>query len=287
MRQPGPLLPDIQKPRSSGKEDQTPNPQPERKQASAYQRMGSRVSDRGGELPNLLNKSLNSPSPINKIGPEIEQKEGKRRADISMDAKLDGKRLQRMDTNMSSLTKDMNGVSRIHEVAENDKREKEREEREEVEKKKAKSLGLDQKLELWNSIINQRKKLYKKMVQDINAGNVDGVDDEDYETERRNRNERAKEKKKAAQIAKEKGLLLESRIEINVVGNKESLSEIAVDAYKTPEDLLNFQISEIFNNKGVRPTGVGDLRNITDYITAFENTTKKKRNYDLTKKDLR
>ena len=223
------------------------------------------------ELPNLLNKSFNAPAgPSDKSGKLEEQ----RKADLSMDAKLAQPKYQRTDTHNSNLTKGIDGVSRIYDhnpdppaAPELPKASKPRQ---------LEALQLDKKLELWSSIINERKKLYKKMVQEINTGNAEGFEGDEEEAERFRRIAKQKEKQKAASKSKDKGLLLESRLEINIVGNKEALTSITVEQVRTPEDLLNDQIQDIFNEVTHPYNQSIELRNLQNYLIAFENAPKKR-----------
>lgn len=220
-----------------------------------------------GELPSLLNRSV-------RVEPDAENM-AKKRHEISVEIKPSAKnmaRLQQDPSNRSILSRELNqgGVSVFEDNKGNDTTIL----RALVEQKEKDRMKihdeLDEKMVLWNNIINQRKRIYNKMIQEINAGHAGELEgDVDYK--------KRKLAKKAALNKKMQKGVLESRVKTETTANVDDFENASIEQYSTPEDFLNSQITAIFNGN-LQNVALIDYRKLNNYISAFETVkaTKKK-----------
>lgn len=152
------------------------------------------------------------------------------------------------------------------------------------EKENQKNQDLDTKLTLWNEIIEQRKKLFQKMVQDINAGHDPNEDDEDYKEKQRKLARQNKNKRNAKKATQ--GYLLETRIDIEMQGQMDQNSSDKIDRFKTPDEYLENQVSDIFQGS-CKKAEVINFRNLEIYMQEFEKSFSKPKNVDIGAVDLK
>lgn len=227
-----------------------------------------------GELPSLLNRSARQE-------PEIEKTA--RKADRSMEVKPTMEKEAEYSRGNSALSKELNkiGVSAVEEDdSQNqshmlrvivDKKEKDREKT---------SQELDEKMKLWNNIIDHRKKLYNKMIQDINAGHEADMDnDNEYNSKRK------RQARKAALAAKMNKGGFETRIQLEKENMKNTMDGVNIEAFKTPEDYLNSQIQAIFNDTLENAAKI-DYRRLPLYMQEYEKVVKTKKNIEQLEKDI-
>ena len=227
-----------------------------------------------GELPSLLNRSV-------RVEPEI-RKDSRVKLDMSADAKPNQKVIGQAINNVSnqsSMSRELNnvGVSRVENKA--DESSMLRAIVEQKEKDRVlNNQELDDKMGLWNNIISQRKKLYQKMIQEINAGHAGELEGE-Y-----NSKKRRLARKMALKNKLQKGIM-ESRVENIEVGIKDSIDHVNVDEFSTPEDYLNSQMKAIFSDT-LTNVAKTDYRKLDLYIEEYEKVPQKKKNFKQLEKDI-
>ena len=227
-----------------------------------------------GELPSLLNRSV-------RVEPEI-RKDPRVKLDMSADAKPNQKVIGQAINNVSnqsSMSRELNnvGVSRVGNKA--DESSMLRAIVEQKEKDRVlNNQELDDKMGLWNNIISQRKKLYQKMIQEINAGHAGELEGE-Y-----NSKKRRLARKMALKNKLQKGIM-ESRVENIEVGIKDSIDHVNVDEFSTPEDYLNSQMKAIFSDT-LTNVAKTDYRKLDLYIEEYEKVPQKKKNFKQLEKDI-
>lgn len=115
---------------------------------------------------------------------------------------------------------------------------------------KLSSVELDDKLNLWNSIVEQRKKLYNQTVKDINNGLTAGYMEDDGDDGFNSKKKRQLRKEaEAAKKRKDQGFGVDIRIEVDLVGDKDRIEALNLSHHPTPDDYLDSQISDIFAGK--------------------------------------
>lgn len=226
-----------------------------------------------GELPSLLNRSARQE-------PEIEHT---KKADRSVEVKPTHAREAEFSRNNSALSKELNkvGVSAMEEedtqnqsnilkvIA--DKKEKDRE--------KA-TQELDEKMQLWNNIINNRKKIYNKMIQDINAGHEADMDNDEEYTSKRKRQAR-----KAALAQKMNKSGNDTRIQLEKENMKNTIEGVNLEHFKTPEEYLNSQMDAIFSDTLENEAKI-DYRKLPLYMQEYDKVVKTKKHMEQLEKDI-
>lgn len=225
-----------------------------------------------GELPSLLNRSARQE-------PEIEKT---RKADRSMEVKPTKEREAELSRGNSALSRELNkvGVSAEEDDTQNQSvllrvivegKEKDREKT---------SQELDEKMKLWNNIIGQRKKLYNKMIQDINAGHEADMDnDNEYNSKRK------RQARKAALAQKMNKGGFETRIHLEKENMKNTMEGVNINLFRTPEDYLNSQIDAIFNSTLENAAKI-DYRKLPLYMQEFDKVVKTKKQMEQLDKDI-
>ena len=226
-----------------------------------------------GELPSLLNRSA-------RVEPEIEKTAKK--GDRSLEVKPTYKDAE-LSRGNTILSKELNGVG-VSAMEDDDYQNQSVLLRNMVEKKEKDrektAQELDDKMKLWNNIIGQRKKIYNKMIQDINAGHEGDLENEDEYNSKRKRQAR----KAALQQKLNKGGN-ETRIVIEKDNMKNSLDKVSIEEFKTPEDYLNSQITAIFQDTLQNEARI-DYRQLGLYSREYEKVVKTKKQMEQLDKDI-
>lgn len=135
---------------------------------------------------------------------------------------------------------------------------------------KMSSVELDEKLGLWNSIVEQRKKLYNQTVKDINNGLAAGYLEDDGDDGFNSKKKRDMRKEaEAIKKRKDQGYGLDIRIQVDLVGDKDRIQTLDISHHPTPDDFLDVQIEDIFAGK-LKKAEVIDYRMLGVFVKEAE-----------------
>jgi len=128
---------------------------------------------------------------------------------------------------------------------------------------------LDQKMELWTSIIQQRQILYRKMVGDMNSGHR--LSDEKTQAERM-----AALKHGKVEDRSDNPYVLESKIKV-LTAHKITFSDQSQDMskYPTPQEHLDATINQILKGE-YNPPKPKDTTFLSNYLEEFDKMMKQK-----------